>query len=136
MLIMRTELTLKNEFIAIKTLAVPVIEYGVVLTDRKAELGSTDTKIRKILTLNGLLHPRADVHRLYVPRRDGGRGLPQIESIVNNTLTNLATYLKEKRNLVYNDFGENKLSKLGKEFGLGLGCRQTCIRTALLQLCV
>ncbi|EFA13373.1 hypothetical protein TcasGA2_TC001390 [Tribolium castaneum] len=62
----------------------------------------------------------ADVHRLYVPRRDGGRGLPQIEGIVNNTLIGLATYLNETENqqlkLVLNDQGENrKLSKFHKK---------------------
>lgn len=44
-LIMRTELTSKNKFIAIRILEVPVIEYGVGLIDWKAEeLRSIDKK--------------------------------------------------------------------------------------------
>jgi hypothetical protein len=32
-----------------------------------------------MLTIHGQHHPKADIDRLYVPRKDGGRGLMQIE---------------------------------------------------------
>ena len=38
-----------------------------------------DRKIRKLLTLNKMHHPKADVNRTYVPRRDWGRGMINLE---------------------------------------------------------
>ena len=35
--------------------------------------------MRKLLTIHGQYHPKADVDHLYVPRKQGGRGLVQIE---------------------------------------------------------
>ena len=33
-----------------------------------------------ILNMNKMLHPKADVERLYIPRKDGGRGLIEVET--------------------------------------------------------
>ena len=41
-----------------------------------------DTKPRKILSMNGCLHTRSNVGRLYLPRKEGGRGLVGIEGCV------------------------------------------------------
>jgi len=38
-----------------------------------------DRKTRELMTINRALHPRADVDRLYVSRREGGRGMVSIE---------------------------------------------------------
>ena len=38
-----------------------------------------DRKTRTILSLNGCLHTRSNVGRLYLPRKEGGRGLVGIE---------------------------------------------------------
>jgi hypothetical protein len=32
-----------------------------------------------MLTIHGQHHPRADIDHLYVPRKEGGRGLMQVE---------------------------------------------------------
>jgi hypothetical protein len=39
----------------------------------------TEKKTRKVLTIHGQHNPKADTDRLYVPRKDGGRGLMQIK---------------------------------------------------------
>jgi hypothetical protein len=39
-----------------------------------------DRKTRKLLTIHGQHHPKADVDLLYVPSKYGGRGLVQIEA--------------------------------------------------------
>jgi hypothetical protein len=36
--------------------------------------------MRKILTMYKMHHPKADIDRLYVKRKEGERGLPQIEA--------------------------------------------------------
>ena len=45
-------------------------------------LTSMDRRIRKILAMNGCLHTRSNVARLYLPRKGGGRGLIGIEECV------------------------------------------------------
>ena len=38
-----------------------------------------DQRTRKLMTMHKALHPRDDVDRLYVSRKEGGRGLASIE---------------------------------------------------------
>ena len=42
-----------------------------------------DQRTRKLMTIHKALHPRDDVDRLYVSRKDRGRGLPCIEDSVD-----------------------------------------------------
>ena len=46
---------------------------------RKCELQAIDKKTWKLFTIYGGLHPKSEVDRLYIPRKDGGRGLIAIE---------------------------------------------------------
>ena len=39
---------------------------------------------RKTMTMNGALHPRADTSRLYISRKDGGRGLISAEDCITS----------------------------------------------------
>ena len=41
-----------------------------------------DRKTRKLFTICQALHPRSDVDRLYIPRKEGGRGLISIEDCI------------------------------------------------------
>jgi hypothetical protein len=43
------------------------------------EIQKLGRKIRKILTIHGQYHSRADFDHLYVPRKEGGKGLMQVE---------------------------------------------------------
>ena len=52
-----------------------------------------DRKIRKLLTLNGMHHPKAGVDRMYVPRKEGGRGMINLEMCFKTTKIGLNTYL-------------------------------------------
>jgi hypothetical protein len=60
-------------------------------TERKYE--NLDRKIRKILTVYGQHHPRADIDRLYVPTKIG-RGMSQIEAGYITETTELAEYIE------------------------------------------
>jgi hypothetical protein len=53
-----------------------------------------DRKARKILTVYGQHHPRADIDLLYVPRKGGGRGLTQIEAAYIAGTKKLVEYLE------------------------------------------
>ena len=52
-----------------------------------------DTKTRKLFTVYGKLHPKSDVDRLYIPRKDGGRGLVAIEDCVELEIRGLEVYV-------------------------------------------
>ena len=39
-------------------------------------------------------HPKADVNRMYLPRRIGGRGLTKLETAYKSTTIEMETYLR------------------------------------------
>uniref|UniRef100_A0A8D9ADV7 Uncharacterized protein n=1 Tax=Cacopsylla melanoneura TaxID=428564 RepID=A0A8D9ADV7_9HEMI len=95
--ILKSHLSGYNKITAITEFAHPVLNYSFgILTWNESELRSLDTKTRKLLTMHNMHHPKADVHRLYVPRRRGGRGLMNIEQSHKLTMIGLAEYLNSK----------------------------------------
>ena len=80
-LVLSTELSAKNKIQAIGSLAIPVLRYSFgIINWHQEELQKLDRKTRKLLTIHGQHHQKADVDRLYVPRQQGGRGLMQLEA--------------------------------------------------------
>ena len=66
-----------------QTIRLSLLRYSATFISwRKCELQAKDTKTRKLFTIYGGLHPTSDVDRLYIPRKDGGRGLKAIEDCV------------------------------------------------------
>ncbi len=53
-----------------------------------------DRVTRKLLTMHKRLHPRSDVDRLYISRKEGGRGLLNVEHTVNLARIGLLTYVE------------------------------------------
>ena len=45
------------------------------------------------MTIYGALHPKSDVDRLYIPRKEGGRGLISTEDCVELAITGLEVYV-------------------------------------------
>ena len=79
-LILKTELNSKNRITAINTLAISVITYSFNIIDwNLSEVKRLDVKIRKMMTTRRMHRPKADIHRLYLPRSSGRRGLTQLE---------------------------------------------------------
>jgi len=75
-----TELSTKTKIRAIGSLAVPVLRYSFGIVNwHQEELQKLDWKMRKLLTIHGH-HPKADADRLYFPRKQGRRGLMQLET--------------------------------------------------------
>ena len=58
------------------------------------ELKELDRKTRKFLTMHKGLHPKSDVNRLYVSRKEGGRGLVSCESTIRSEVNNIGWYFK------------------------------------------
>ena len=74
--ILRIELNARNRIDAINSLALPVVIYNfTIINCSLTEIKKVDTKIRKLLTMHRMHYPKSDVNRLYLPRKEGGRGL-------------------------------------------------------------
>ena len=96
--LLRSKLSGTNKIRAINTYAVPVLRYSAGIVDwTKQDLQDLDRKTRKQLTMHGALHPRADVDRLYIPRHMGGRGLINIEDMVEGEKLALREYIEQRR---------------------------------------
>ena len=93
-IILKCELNGRNKIIAIGALAVRVLRYSFgVMNWRTEEIKKIDRKTRKMLTVYKMHHPKADIDRLYVKRKEGGKGLVQIEAAYKAEIINIAEYL-------------------------------------------
>ena len=94
LLILKSDLNSKNRITAINILAIPVITYSFNIIDwNLSEVKRLDIKIRKMMTTRSMHHPKADIHRLYLPRSSGGRGLTQLELSYKTSTIGLFRYL-------------------------------------------
>ena len=79
----RSKLNGGNLIGGINTWAVSVLLYSAGIVDWTVEeLVSMDRRTRKTLAMNGCMHNRSNVARLYLPRKEGGRGLISTEECV------------------------------------------------------
>ena len=96
-LVLGKELSAKYKTQAIGSLAVLRYSFGIVNWQQE-ELQKLDRKTRKLLTIHGQHHPKADLDRLYVPRKQGRRGLMQLEAAHAVEITKFAEYVDRKEN--------------------------------------
>jgi hypothetical protein len=93
-MILKSELNARNKITAIGALAVPVFRYSFgIINWRLEEIKQIDRKTIKMLTMHKMHHPKADIDRLYVKRKEGGRGLVQVEAAYKAETINIAEYL-------------------------------------------
>ena len=70
--ILRSELNARNRIDAINSLALPEVTYSfTIINCSLTEMKKVDTKIRKLLLMHRMHHPKSDVNRLYLPRKEG-----------------------------------------------------------------
>ena len=88
--LLETKLNCRNLIKGINTWAVPLVRYsGPFLKWTRDELKQMDQRTRKLITMHKALHPRDDVDRLYVSRKEGGRGLASIEDSIDVSIQRL-----------------------------------------------
>jgi iron-sulfur cluster repair protein YtfE (RIC family) len=76
---------------------VPVLGYSFEIVNwHQEELQKLDRKTRKLLTIHGQHHQKADVDRLYVPRKQEGRSLMQLEAAHAVEITKMVEYVDRK----------------------------------------
>jgi hypothetical protein len=96
-MILKSELNGRNKITVIGALAVPVLRYCFgIITWRIEEIKQIDRKTRKMLTMYKMHYPKTDIDRLYVKRKEGGRGLVQVEAAYKAEIINIAEYLITK----------------------------------------
>ena len=100
--LIETKLSSRNLIKGINTWAVPLVIYsGPFIKWTRDELTQMDQRTRKLMTMHKASHPRDDVDRLYVSRKEGGRGLVSIEDSVDASIQRLEDYIeKHERGLI------------------------------------
>ena len=93
-------------------MAVPVLRYSFgIFNWHQEELQNLDRKTMKLLNIHGQNHPKADVDLLYVPRKQRGRGLMQLEAAHAVESTKWLKYVDRKEDPLNCKFA-NKTTKL------------------------
>jgi len=96
-LVLGTELSAKNKIQAIGSLTVPVLRYSFGIVNwHQGELKKTRPENKETTTIHGQHHPKSDVDRLYVPRKEGGRGWMLLEAALAVEITKLVEYVDRK----------------------------------------
>ena len=112
--ICKTQLINKNKITAINQLAMPVLTYSFGIIDwPQKEINWLDTKTRKMLTLHRVIYRNQCMPRLYLPRREGGMGLSEVNHQHRATIVSIGQYLKSSCNpnlMKIKDHHENRAS--------------------------
>ncbi|XP_044751663.1 uncharacterized protein LOC123311659 [Coccinella septempunctata] len=95
--ILQANLNAKAMNTAISSWAIPCLSYSFgVVKWTASDLKTLDIQTRKLPTRHGMHHPNASVNRLYIPRKDGGRGMQSIESIHHTVVKDMREYFRSK----------------------------------------
>ena len=95
-LLLKSELYAGNTIAGINSWAIGIVRYTAGILDWGAtDLKKMDCKTRKTMTMHGAFHRKSDVDRLYLKRKDGGRGLISVVDCVRMEEENLLKYTTE-----------------------------------------
>ena len=95
-MILKSKLNGRNKVTAINTWAVAIFRYVAGIIQWKAsELKDLDRKLRKTMTMYGGLHPKSNIDRLYVKRKEGGTGLLSVARCIREEENSLQKTLLE-----------------------------------------
>lgn len=88
--VLNTKLSAKNQIDALNSWATPVLTYTFgILKWSDTDLNEIDRLTRRLMTKFRCLHTNSSVKRLYLSRRDGGRGLLNIYRLCRTQEKNL-----------------------------------------------
>ena len=90
----------------------PVRYSGLFLKWTREELQQMNQRTRKLMPMHKALHPRDNVDRLYVSRKEGERGLTSIENTIDASIQWVEEYIKKvQRKIYYRDQKQYKQRK-------------------------
>ena len=97
----------------VNTWAVSLLRYSAAFVSwRKSKLQAIDRKTRKLFTIYGALYPKSDVDRLYIPRKERGRGLISLEDCVELAIRGLEVYVHRSEERLIQAVGGDKIDGL------------------------
>ena len=95
--LIRPKLLSRNLIEGLDIWAVPLVRYSrTFLKWTREKVLKMDQRTRKLMTMRKALHPSDDIDSLYVSRKEGVRGLTNIEDSVDASIQQLEDY-REKR---------------------------------------
>ena len=95
-LLLKSELYAGNLIAGINAWAIGIVRYTAGVLDwGKGELKKVDIQTRKMMTMHGAFHRNSNVARLYLKRKDGGRGLISVLDCVKLEEENLLKYVTD-----------------------------------------
>ena len=107
-LVAKSRLYAGNLIKGINAWAVSVVRYSAgVLNWTKKELKGMDVRTRKLLTMFGVFHMKSNVDRLYMKRKEGGRGLISVMECVRGEEIALSEYVVASDEWMLKVVGEN-----------------------------
>ena len=113
--VLESKLKSGNLFKAISTWGVSLFRYSDAFMDRKKEeISEIDRRTRKLLTMRKAHHPKDDVQRLYIKRKEGGRGLISIEECVEDAIAGLHQYIQNNQEIIREIIRETKSNRAPK----------------------
>ena len=100
--LLETKLSSRNLIKGINSWAVPLVRYsGRFFKWTGEELKQMDQRTRKLMTMHKALHPKDDVDRLYVSRKDGRSGSISNENTVDASIQQLEDFIeRHERGLI------------------------------------
>ena len=111
-MVLKSELNSSNKMSALNALAVPVVTYSINISNwQMKEIKKMDAKTRKLFTMFKMHHPKADVDRMYLPRKEGGRGLIQLECTYKTSIIGLDKYLANTKDHLLKQVHKYDISK-------------------------
>ena len=92
--ILETKLNGGNIITGVNTWALSLVRFSAAFLDwTGAELEQMDRRTRKLMAMHRALNPKSDVARLYLSRKEGGRGLISVEGTVKLAILGLERYV-------------------------------------------
>ena len=113
-LILKSSLNSRNTISAINSRAISVIRYSAgIVSWNVDEMKELDRKTRKMLTLHYMFAKKGDVDRLYMSRKEGGRGLISVEGCILMERNNMFVYISKSTEPVLKEIAKKGTIKDG-----------------------
>ena len=113
--ILKSKLNGGNIILAINSRAVSIVRYGAgIISWTKMELEELDRRTRKLMTMYGAHHPKANVDRLYLQRCEGRRGLLGLEDCVQVEVHSLEKYLSTSKEKILKEVSRSRIIENNK----------------------
>ena len=83
-----------GNIIAGNTWTISLLRYSAAFLDcTGVELEQMDRRTRKLMTMHQALNPKSGIARIYLSRKEGGRGLISVEETLKLAILGLETYV-------------------------------------------